>query len=141
MSLLPAMLTIQAIKTRYNGYKFLSRLEAHWAVFFDTLGIKYHPELEGYALKYTGSQNVVCYLPDFWIPEMQSYFEIKPALGNSLNESMPTPQECEKVIRLCIGTQKSVCILVGDVWPGAYRIIEYSPLSPEKIKRLMETIN
>ena len=25
----------------YNGYKFRSRLEAKWAVFFDAVGIKY----------------------------------------------------------------------------------------------------
>ena len=28
---------INAIETYYNGYKFRSRLEARWAVFFDAL--------------------------------------------------------------------------------------------------------
>lgn len=32
---------IRAIETVYNGYKFRSRLEAKWAVFFDAVGIKY----------------------------------------------------------------------------------------------------
>ena len=30
---------IKAIETEYNGYKFRSRLEARWAVFFDALGV------------------------------------------------------------------------------------------------------
>ncbi len=32
---------MQAIETIYNGERFRSRLEARWAVFFDTLGVKY----------------------------------------------------------------------------------------------------
>ena len=31
---------IAAIETKYKGYRFRSRLEARWAVFFDALGIK-----------------------------------------------------------------------------------------------------
>ncbi len=38
---------IKAIDTVYNGYKFRSRLEARWAVFFDAAGIKYEYEPEG----------------------------------------------------------------------------------------------
>lgn len=38
---------MQAIQTRYKGYHFRSRLEARWAVFFDTLGILWEYEKEG----------------------------------------------------------------------------------------------
>ena len=33
-------------ETKYKGYWFRSRLEARWAIFFDTLGLKwlYEPE-------------------------------------------------------------------------------------------------
>jgi hypothetical protein len=47
------------IQTRYKGYRFRSRLEARWAVFFDLLGIAWEYEPEGFRM---GS---VCYLPDF----------------------------------------------------------------------------
>lgn len=30
---------MKAIETRYKGYRFRSRLEARWAVFFDALGL------------------------------------------------------------------------------------------------------
>ena len=64
---------IKPIETRYNGYRFRSRLEARWAVYFDKLGIKYEYEPQGYRLP-TGE----CYLPDFYLPDVQSYVEIKP---------------------------------------------------------------
>ena len=55
---------IKTIETVYNGYRFRSRLEARWAVFFDALGIKYEYEAEGYDLGEEG-----WYLPDFYFPE------------------------------------------------------------------------
>ena len=51
---------MKAIETMYNGYRFRSRLEARWAVFFDALGVKYEYEPEGFLLP-SGK----CYLPDF----------------------------------------------------------------------------
>ena len=54
---------MKAIETEYNGYGFRSRLEARWAVFFDTLGIRYEYEPEGFVLS-NGEQ----YLPDFFFP-------------------------------------------------------------------------
>lgn len=56
------MSTIKPIETVYNGYRFRSRLEARWAVFFDTLKVNYEYEPEGFELP---SGNY--YLPDFRI--------------------------------------------------------------------------
>ena len=67
-------MTIRAIETAYNGYRFRSRLEARWAVFFDTLKIKYDYEPEGYYLPVAGVQ----YLPDFWLPQVNMWAEVKP---------------------------------------------------------------
>ena len=64
--------TIKAIETHYKGYRFRSRLEARWAVFFDTLGIEWQYEPEGFELP-DGTR----YLPDFWLPYFESYVEIK----------------------------------------------------------------
>lgn len=52
-------MAIKAIETEYNGYRFRSRLEARWAVFFDALGVKYEYEPDGYETEYGK------YLPDF----------------------------------------------------------------------------
>ena len=54
------MESIKPIETIYHGYRFRSRLEARWAVFFGSLGVKYEYEPEGFKLP-DGSM----YLPDF----------------------------------------------------------------------------
>lgn len=64
---------IKPIETVYNGYRFRSRLEARWAVFFDTLGIEYQYEPEGFDL---GEGRF--YLPDFWLPQVNMWAEVKP---------------------------------------------------------------
>lgn len=69
-------MTIKAIETRYRGYRFRSRLEARWAVFFDALGIEWQYEPEGFELA-DGTR----YLPDFSSTTptgRTTYYEIKP---------------------------------------------------------------
>lgn len=66
---------IKAIETVYKGYRFRSRLEARWAVFFDALGVKWEYEPQGFELE-DGTR----YLPDFWIDfgdPHQFWIEIK----------------------------------------------------------------
>jgi hypothetical protein len=63
---------IKAIETRYKGYRFRSRMEARWAVFFDTLKIRYEYEMEGFDLG-----NGEKYLPDFWFPDFCAWGEVK----------------------------------------------------------------
>lgn len=67
------MTEIKPIETIYKGYRFRSRLEARWAVFFDALDILYEYEKEGYELGEAG-----WYLPDFWLPQFKTWIEIKP---------------------------------------------------------------
>ncbi len=83
---------IKAIETQYQGYRFRSRLEARWAVFFDALGIKWEYEKEGYDLGELG-----WYLPDFWLPDKQVWVEVKP--------QMPSEEESEKIRALVAGTE------------------------------------
>lgn len=64
---------IKAIETQYKGYRFRSRLEARWAVFFDALGTKWDYEPEGFDLGEAG-----WYLPDFWLPTLELWVEVKP---------------------------------------------------------------
>lgn len=71
------MSTIQAIETHYNGYRFRSRLEARWAVFFDALEIAWSYEVEGLRVTHSGKKTIY-YLPDFWLPDWGLFVEIKP---------------------------------------------------------------
>lgn len=92
---------IQAIETSYSGFRFRSRIEARWAVFFNTLGIPFEYEKEGYVLP---SGN---YLPDFWLPAQDCFVEIK---GES-----PTNLEMEKVGDLVEATKKRAFIFFGGI--------------------------
>ncbi len=90
---------IAAIETHYKGYRFRSRLEARWAVFFDAMGIQWEYEPEGFKI------DGVYYLPDFYLPQVSMYAEVKPA---GLSED-----EIEKVNALAYNTNKPVLMLIG----------------------------
>lgn len=76
---------IKPIETIYNGYRFRSRLEARWAVFFDVIGLEYQYEPEGFFVKcYDDTE--IRYLPDFYFPEYDMYGEVKPSLTKLLED-------------------------------------------------------
>ncbi len=80
-------MNIKAIETKYKGYRFRSRLEARWAVMLDSLGIKWEYEPEGYVI-----DDKTWYLPDFYLPDCDTWLEIKP--------KFPTNEELNKVASL-----------------------------------------
>lgn len=86
---------MKAIETKYRGMKFRSRLEARWAVFFDTLFVPYVYEPEGYDLETRK------YLPDFWLPDSQQFFEVKGIM---------TDIDREKINLLAVESGKDVVI-------------------------------
>lgn len=99
-----AMADLKPIETRYNGYRFRSRLEARWAVFFDALGIEWEYEKEGYDLGEAG-----WYLPDFWLPGMDMFAEIK---GQELTQG----EKC-KIAALAKASDRLVAILGPKLQP------------------------
>src|SRR5215207_933310 len=96
---------IKPIETEYQGHRFRSRLEARWAVFFDALGIEYHYEPEGFDLGELGY-----YLPDFWLPQVSMWAEVKPRPF--------TPEEHLKCETLAKGSGYACLLLDG---PPDYR--------------------
>lgn len=60
---------VTAIETTYRGYRFRSRLEARWAVFFDHLGLTWRYEPQGYCVGDGG----LTYLPDFYVDELKNW--------------------------------------------------------------------
>lgn len=67
---------IKPIETQYKGYRFRSRLEARWAVFFDALGFQWEYEPEGFELA-----DGVRYLPDFLVDDW--WVEVKATPGDT----------------------------------------------------------
>jgi hypothetical protein len=64
---------VRAIETEYRHYRFRSRTEARWAVFLDAAGIGWRYEFEGFNVH--GNY----YLPDFFLPELKTFLEVKPS--------------------------------------------------------------
>jgi hypothetical protein len=115
-------MAIKPIETRYKGYRFRSRIEARWAVFFDTLGVDWIYEPEGFALP-SGP-----YLPDFFIrfnPDFNLsgvdrdgiYVEIKPY--------MPEQEGINLARDLSVSSGHGVVILAGD--PVKFEMCRVNP--------------
>ncbi len=99
---------IKPIETYYKGYRFRSRLEARYAVFFDALGTPYEYEKEGYDLGDAG-----WYLPDFWLPSVTERNNPKPGLWVEIKPQNPTREEDARCDRLALGTLFPVYLAVG----------------------------
>ncbi len=68
---------IKAIETEWKGYRFRSRLEARWAVFFEHMGWDWVYEPQGFETSHGR------YLPDFYVSDIDTWFEIKPDRGGN----------------------------------------------------------
>lgn len=114
------MSSIKPIETIYNGYRFRSRLEARWAVFFDACYIEYEYEPEGYELS-DGTK----YLPDFYLPKFDLFVEIKnPSLNPAMQgKSSFSSEEFQKLKKLAQGTDKQAIIFFSppmETWGLLY---------------------
>lgn len=112
------MSQLKAIDTEYGGRLYRSRLEARWAVFFDAMKIRYEYEAEGYNL------DGLYYLPDFYLPDLKVYVEIKPA--RELEEV-----ELDKVLRLQQTSGKRVLLIIGSPGLNSYLILTYSNIQSD----------
>ena len=68
---------IKPKKVKYGGVSYKATLEARWAVFFDSLGIKYEYEPVYDEVEIGG--RVAFYKPDFYLSELDIFIEIKPS--------------------------------------------------------------
>lgn len=108
---------IKIIETKYKGYRFRSRLEARWAVFFDSAGIDWEYEPEGFEIG-DGER----YLPDFFV-RMNNRFDRYKGSGYWLEVKAkePTDEEVRKIKKLVLGGVHHGAIAVG--LPGKNKLI------------------
>jgi hypothetical protein len=91
---------MKPIETEFKGCLFRSRLEARWAVFFDAIGMEWEYEKEGFE-KRLSEDETVRYLPDFYLPNSETWVEVKASeselakegdrLGKILDWGSPIP--------------------------------------------------
>lgn len=94
---------MKAIETSYKGYRFRSRLEARWAVFFDAVNIVWRYEVEGYTF-----DSGLCYLPDFYLPAWDTHLEVKPDLPYGDLERVDSDSDSDGGWWLPFGTGSSL---------------------------------
>jgi len=101
------------IETYYRGHRFRSRIEARWAVFYDALDIEFQYEPEGFALP-SG-----WYLPDFFIPHIKSWIEIK--------REKPDDKEHlgDRLGELAEATGQQVFVFVGDIYQHYHEALTF----------------
>lgn len=114
-------MNIKPIETSYKGYRFRSRLEARWAVFFDGLRVvTWEYEKEGYVL-----EDGTYYLPDFWFPfDKDNYFSGKGAFVE-IKPNSPSIEERSKLELLNKGTEHTVMCFWGIPDPNDFHATIY----------------
>lgn len=106
---------MKVIETKYKGYRFRSRLEARWAVYFDTIGIEWEYEKEGFEFN-----NGEKYLPDFWLPQVNMWAEVKPGRFSD--------DELKKVKALVMETSFPCILLEGTPDLRSYGVVQWGPM-------------
>lgn len=90
-------MTIGPIETKYRDCLFRSRQEARWACCFDALDILWRYEAEGFQL------DGYKYLPDFLLPELGIWLEIKgkePTVAEFIKATMLAQYDRERTVLL-----------------------------------------
>lgn len=111
---------IEAIPTVYGDTTFRSRLEARWATFLDSHRIAWQYEPETITLP-----SGIVYVPDFWLPELGTWIEVK-------GDGIP---RVEKAIEL---GQTRACDCGTDctcAWPGGELVLIGHPPKPYDLLR------
>ena len=98
---------------RNTFHPFRSLVVAQWAVFFDSMGIKYEYKKEKYQLE--GS----AFVPDFWLPQVSMWAEV--------GDGVLSEADCQKCQQLC-NISGERCLLLE----GPPRCRPYWGLAPDK---------
>lgn len=100
--------SIEAVPTEYAGITFRSRLEADWAHTLTVNGITWTYEPETITLP-----SGTIYIPDFWLPELGTWIEVK---GPGIPRVEKTTELAQT--RACHCTAECAC-----QWPGGELVI------------------
>ncbi len=95
------------IQTTFADRRYRSRLEARYAYLLHACGLEYQYEREGFDLP------LKRYLPDFWLPTLGIWFEVKGWTPSQLEQSL-----CQSLADV---TGRRVAVACGD--PGMGTIV------------------
>ncbi|MFI1652172.1 hypothetical protein ACH4XT_35305 [Streptomyces avidinii] len=107
--------SIDAVPTRYGDTTFRSRLEADWAATLDGNGIRWLYEPETITLP-----SGAVYLPDFWLPELGTWIEVK-------GPGIPRVEKTAELARSRACGCEAAC---ACRWPGGEFVLLGRPPAP-----------
>ncbi len=93
------MTTVQTVAAVYKGYRFRSRLEARWAIFFEALGVPYECNPEGFL-----TSDGLRYEPSFWLPVQECWVDADRCVGHALPHtaaSAVAAETCSPIYIFC----------------------------------------
>jgi len=102
--------------TRYKGVTFRSNLESQWAEYFDSMDIIWKYESHTFRLK---SINDTVYTPDFYLPAVGMFVEVKPEMETFMEEGLP------KMSALCHQIKRWIIAAVGHPCRGPHPFFCY----------------
>lgn len=114
---------VRPIVTHWAGCRFRSKTEAHWAVFFEYIGLDWEWEYQGFEMP-----NLPRYLPDFYFERSRNVVEIK---GTDQHRE-PAIEKCKIIAKHLYETapekRKHVCHL--PYGSGSCYLMEGRPGAP-----------
>lgn len=125
---------MRALETTYRGWRFRSRLEARYAVFFDVLGVQWEYEKEGYDLSghfHEGQQLPPgsYYLPDFWLKNVS--FRDRADDGVWFEVKGRSPEDDEVALLNILGDVTGFpAVIVAGLWEPTPEFIEMYEAAP-----------
>ncbi|CAN5198384.1 hypothetical protein BH11CYA1_BH11CYA1_27790 [soil metagenome] len=103
----------QGKRSFFAGDCFRSQLEVRWALFFKALELDYVYEKQAYGLL------AGWYLPDFWLPTLKVFVEVKPWTGGMVDAA--------RYRELAQSTGYPLLCVQGRPESGRYAVDVYSP--------------
>lgn len=117
-------MSFQPIARIYKGNSFRSGIEMRWAIFFDAMGEPYEYEPEGFSMAEDS------YLPDFYLPNMDLWVEVKHLEWPKQYSFRDLPNEQKKKI-LAFRDKKKIFVVLGRPWYSPKTGYEYRIEDPK----------
>lgn len=105
-------MAITPIPLEYGGHKFRSSLEADWAATFDSLDIAWTYEPVG--IEFAG----VKYLPDFWLPSIQVWAEVKGPHNDGVDKPRALQAELNRSVASEWAFTRDLVVILRPAGPG-----------------------
>ena len=121
---------MRPIQTRLGGLDYRSRTEAEWAEVLRAhkIAFDYEPVKFDFRLVAPSDWGPLVYIPDFWLPDLKLWLEVKPHL--------PNLQEYRKAALLAECTGCGVLVTAGGTGNHEMLFVKNARLAPQMVSTI-----